>query len=119
MRHLQTTVKLAFPNIGREFVYDFPYDLDRNREEEAMRKFYEQEAPLYFALYGYAPMDVKILVDGIETGAYRACYQETLWHSFFKEGGGSWFGRFSPFSTSLIMFRHREDERSNELLKAA
>ena len=119
-RHLSTTVKLAFPNIGREFVYEFPYDLDRNREHEAFRAFYEQEAPVLFALYGYAPMDVKILVDGIETGAYRACYQETLWHSFFCEGGESWHGRFGHFSISLISFRYREDERSQqELLKAA
>lgn len=119
-RHLSTTVKLAFPNIGREFVYEFPYDLDRNREHEAMRAFYEQEAPLYFALYGYAPMDVHIETDDVETASYRACYQETLWHSFFSEGGESWHGRFTHFTFSLIELRHREDERNNvELLKAA
>ncbi len=120
MRHLTTTIKLVLPNIGREFAYDYPYDLDKNREEEAFKAFYEQEAPTLFALYGYAPMDVKILVDGIEVGAYRACYQETLWHSFFCEGGASWHGRFGHFSISLISFRHREDERNNvELSKAA
>ena len=59
-------------------------------------------------------------LDGIEVGAYRACYQETLWHSFFCEGGASWHGRFGHFSISLISFRHREDERNNvELSKAA
>ena len=119
MRHFETTVKLAFPNIGREFVYKFPYDLDRNREHEAFKAFYEQEAPLYFALYGYAPMDVHIIVDGVETGFYRACYQETLWHVFFSEGGDPWFGRFNPFSISLIELRSHNDKRNNELLKAA
>jgi len=116
-RHFTTTIRLAFPNIGREFVYMFPYDLDRNREEEAFRAFYEQEAPLYFALYGYAPMDVHIAVDGVETGSYRACYQETLWHVFFRESDDPWFKRFGPFSISLIEFRHRKEQR--ELSKAA
>ena len=113
-----TTIKLVFPNIGREFVYEFPYVHGINREEEAMRTFYEQEADTYFALYGYAPMDVHIELDFVEIGFYRACYQETLWHSFFREGGESWHGRFSHFSLSLIEFRYREDER-NQQLKAA
>ena len=107
--HLLTTILLVFPNIGLTCTYEFPYDLDRNREEEAMRAFYEQEAERWFALYGYAPMDVHIQTDGIETGAYRACYQEVLWESFFKEGGEPWHGRFNNFSLSLIERRYRED----------
>lgn len=109
-----TTIILSFPNIEREFVYEFPYDPERQREEEAYRTFYEQEADLYFALYGYGPMDVIIQRDSREVARYRSCYQETLWHSFFREGGESWHGRFSNFVTSLIEFRWREDERNNK-----
>ena len=106
-----TTVILSFPKIEREFVYEFPYDLSRDREHEAYRKFYEQEADTLFALYGYAPMDVIIQKDFREVACYRSCYQETLWHSFFREGGQSWHGRFQHFTLSLIEFRWREDER--------
>lgn len=35
-RHLTTTIRLAFPNIGREFVYMFPYDLARQAELRRM-----------------------------------------------------------------------------------
>ena len=118
-----TTVILQFPNICKEFVYEFPYDLSRDREQEAYRTFYEQEADTLFALYGYAPMDVIIQRDFREVARYRSCYQETLWHSFFKEGGESWHGRFQQFTLSLIEFRWREDEREcrekNVELKAA
>jgi hypothetical protein len=76
-----------------------------------LRQFYEQEAPVLFALYGYAPMDVTVETDGEETWQVAACYQETLWHSFFREGGEPWHGRIQPFITSLISFRWREDER--------
>lgn len=109
-----TTVILQFPKICKEFVYEFPYDLSRDRE---------QEADTLFALYGYAPMDVIIQADGVEVARYRSCYQETLWHSFFREGGESWHGRFPRFTLSLIEFRWREDEREyrerNVELKAA
>lgn len=106
----KTIVKLLFPNIGREFSYEFPYDLSRNREQEAYKAFYKQEAPTLFALYGYAPMDVSIQTDGMEVARYRSCYQETLWHSFFCEGGEPWHGRFPHFTISLIEFRYREDK---------
>lgn len=118
-----TTVILSFPKIEREFVYEFPYDLSRDREHEAYRTFYEQEADTLFALYGYAPMDVIIQKDFREVARYRSCYQETLWHSFFREGGQSWHGRFQHFTLSLIEFRWREDEwdyrEKNVELKAA
>lgn len=118
-----TTVRLYFPNIEREFVYSFPYDLECDREQDAYRTFYEQEAPMLFALYGYAPMNVTIKRDDEEVARYHSCYQETLWHSFFREGGESWHGRFPHFTLSLIEFRWREDEREcrekNFGLKAA
>ena len=107
----KTTIKLVFPNICKEFVYEFPHIIGVNREEEAFRTFYEQEAGELFALYGYAPMDVVIESDNVEVGRYKACYQETLWHSFFCEGGETWHGRFGHFSISLIEYRNREDER--------
>ncbi len=118
-----TTVILSFPKIEREFTYEFPYDLSRDREQEAYQTFYVQEADRLFALYGYAPMDVIIQADFREVARYRSCYQETLWHSFFREGGESWHGRFQQFTLSLIEFRWREDEREyrekNVELKAA
>lgn len=119
MRHLKTTIKLVLPNIGREFSYDYPYDLDKNREQEAFKAFYEQEAPTLFALYGYAPMDVEVLLEGIDVASYHACYQETLWHSFFCEGGESWHGRFGQFELSLIECRSRNDEFEKRETKAA
>lgn len=109
MKKSTTTVRLTFPNICKEFTYEFPYDIERNREEEAYHTFYEQEAPTLFALYGYGPMDVVIMADDMEVGRYRSCYQETLWHSFFCEGGDTWHGRFSRFTLSLIEWRHHED----------
>lgn len=110
-KHILTTVILQFPTICKECVYEFPYDLERDREQEAYRAFYEQEAPVLFALYGYAPMDVVIKTDDVEVGRYRSCYQETLWQVFFNEGGEPWHGRFPRFTLSLIEWRHREDER--------
>lgn len=111
-----TTVLLVFPNINRTFTYEFPYVPGIARDEEAMRTFYEQEAPTFFALYGYGPMDVEIQLDFVQVSRYKACYQETLWHSFFREGGKTWHGRFNHFIISLIEFRYREDVRR---LKAA
>lgn len=110
------TVRLYFPNICKEFVYEFPFDLSRDREQEAYRKFYEDEAPTLFALYGYAPMDVSIQTDDdVEVANYRSCYQEALWQSFFREGGESWHGRFPRFAISLIEFRYREDNRNMKI----
>lgn len=106
------TVVLKFPNIEKEFNFFYPHRMGTNRVEQAMRTFYEQEAPLYFALYGYAPMDVSVLLDGREVASYKACYQETLWHVYFCEGGDPWHGRFSHFELSLIEYRHREDNRA-------
>lgn len=111
---MTTTVVLSFPNIGKNFSYNYTYEHDRNREEEAFRTFYEQEAERLFALYGYASMDVSIQRDDREIACYHACYQETLWHSFFREGGEPWFGRFSRFTLSLIELRWREDGRLKE-----
>ena len=107
----KTIVKLNFPRINREFTYEYEHDMEQERVEPSLRQFYEQEAPELFALYGYAPMDVSVEVDGEETWQVAACYQETLWHSFFCEGGESWHGRIDRFVTSLISFRWREDER--------
>ena len=106
-----TTVLLVFPNINVTCTYEYPYDTNRGREEESMRAFYEQEAPTLFALYGYGPMDVHVQRNGVEVARYRACYQETLWQSFFNEGGEPWHGRFQHFVLSLIEYRYREDVR--------
>jgi len=114
------TVVLTFPNIDKEFSFFYPHRMDVNRVEQAMRTWYEQEADTYFALYGYGPMDVSVLLDGREVASYKACYQETLWHSFFCEGGESWHGRFSHFELSLIECRRRNEEcEQRELKKAA
>lgn len=107
----KTIVKLSFPRIEREFTYEYEHDMEQDRIEPSLRRFYEQEAPELFALYGYTPMDVSVETDGEETLQVAACYQETLWHSFFCEGGEPWNGRIQPFITSLISFRWREDER--------
>lgn len=107
-----TTVLLVFPNIERTFTYEFPYDPTKDRVEEACRAFYEKEAGLYFALYGYGPMDIKVLKDDRETWSICACYQESLWHVFFKESDNPWFGRFSRFATSLINYRHRYEQQA-------
>ena len=116
----KTIVTLMFPNIGREFRYEYDYNPGQNRVEQAMRQWYDEQAGELFALYGYGPMDVRVCVDDREVSFERSCYQETLWHSFFREGGEPWFGRFSHFSISLFSFRYREDERNNvELSKAA
>ena len=114
------TVVLTFPNIDKKFSFFYPHRMDVNRVEQAMRTWYEQEADTYFALYGYGPMDVSVLLDGNEVASYKACYQETLWHSFFCEGGESWHGRFSHFELSLIECRRRNEEcEQRELKKAA
>ena len=107
------TVVLTFPNIDKKFYFYYRHRMNVDRVEQAMRTFYEQEAPTLFALYGYAPMDVEVLHDDVEVASYHACYQETLWHSFFCEGGDTWHGRFSHFTISLIEFRYREDNRNN------
>ena len=106
-----TTVILQFPNIDREFAYEYPYDPKRDREEEAYREFYKQEAYTLFALYGYAPMDVTIKADGEVVGHYEACYQEYLWHVFFNELGGPWHGRFQRFTMSLMELRKHEEKK--------
>ena len=116
----KTTVALVLPNIGREFTYEYDYDLEQNRTEQAMRQWYDEQADTLFALYGYGPMDVTVRVDGEVVSSQKLCYQETLWHSFFCEGGEPWHGRFQHFTTTLYSFRYREDERDNvELKKAA
>lgn len=89
--------------------------MEQDRIEPSLRQFYEQEAPELFALYGYTPMDVSVAVGGEETWQVAACYQETLWNSFFREGGESWHGRIQPFITSLISLRWREDERNMKI----
>lgn len=113
-------VRLYFPNIDKEFVYCYPHDMEQNRVEQTMRQWYDEQADLFFALYGYGPMDVSVTLDGNEVASYKACYQETLWHSFFREGGESWHGRFSHFELSLIECRRRNEEcEQRELKKAA
>ena len=114
------TVVLKFPNIEKEFSFSYPHRMNINRVEQAMRTFYEQEAPLYFALYGYGPMDVSVLLDDREVASYKACYQESMWHSFFSEGGDPWHGRFCYFELSLMECRERNDEfEQRETSKAA
>lgn len=104
------TVVLSFPNIEKEFSFFYTHRINVNRVEQAMRTFYEQEAPTLFALYGYGPMDVSVLVDGSEVASYKACYQESMWHSFFSEGGDPWHGRFGYFELSLMECRSRHEE---------
>lgn len=115
----QEIVRLYFPNIDRTFDYTYPHDLNCSRLRPAMQEFYDKEADELFALYGYAPIDISVLIDGIETWSIKACYQETLWHSFFREGGDSWSGSFSRFTDSLMEFRWRDDKRNSQQLKAA
>ena len=104
------TVVLKFPNIEKEFSFFYPHRMNINRVEQAMRTFYEQEAPTLFALYGYGPMDVSALLDGREVFSYKSCYQETMWHAFFCEGGDPWHGRFCYFDLSLMECRESHDE---------
>lgn len=111
-----TTIKLFFPDINREFVYTYPHSFEADRECEAMEQWYREEAPTLFALYGYGPMDVTIYSRGMQVGFYRGCYQETLFNSFFNEGGDPWHGRFWHFACSLIELRYNKDQ---EKLKAA
>ena len=115
------TVRLYFPNIHKKFEYCYEHDMERDFVQDAMRQWYDQEADLYFALYGYGPMDVSVRCDDEQPHwAIKACYQETLWHSFFREGGESWRGRFSHFELSLIECRRRNEEcEQRELKKAA
>ena len=115
------TVRLYFPNIHKKFEYCYEHDMERDFVQDAMRQWYDQEADLYFALYGYGPMDVSVRCDDEQPHwAIKACYQETLWHSFFSEGGESWHGKFSRFTDTLMEWRYREDNRNNvELKKAA
>lgn len=108
----KTAVTLVFPNIEREFHYEYDYDLEQNRTEQAMRQWYDEHADELFALYGYGPMDVTVKVDDEVVSHERLCYQETLWHSFFREGGETWHGRFSHFTTTLYSFRYCEDQRT-------
>lgn len=115
----KTTVALVLPNIGREFTYEYDYDLEQNRTEQAMRQWYDEQADTLFALYGYGPMDVTVRVDGEVVSSERLCYQETLWHSFFREGGEPWHGRFQHFTTTLYSFRYREDQRRQEEISKA
>ena len=110
-------VRLYIRNIDKEFAYCYPHDMEQNRVEQAMRQWYDEQADLFFALYGYGPMDVSVTLDGSEVASYKACYQETLWHSFFREGGESWHGKFSRFTDTLMEWRYREDNRG--LSKAA
>lgn len=111
------TVELYFPNIDKVFYYNYRHRINVNRVEQAMRTWYETEAAMLFALYGYGPMDVEVKIDGLEVASYKGCYQETLWHSFFREGGEPWHGRFGHFELSLIEVRTAHDRE--ELRKAA
>lgn len=113
---ITTEVRLHFPNINRTFVYSYPHDFEQERVEQAMRQFYQEQAPILFALYGYGPMDVSVKNDGVEVTRYKSCYQETLWNSFFNEGGDTWRGRFHNFEISLISYRYNDDVKQ---LKAA
>lgn len=117
----KTTVKLYFPRIEREFVYEYEYDPEGERLTQALATFYEQEAPELFALYGYAPMDISVMDDGEEVWQVRACYEEYLWHVFFAEGGEPWHGRIQHFVSSLNGVRWRRDGNDEKvgLLKAA
>ena len=108
--YVTETVVLYFPNIDKVFYYNYRHRMNVNRVEQAMRTWYETEADTYFALYGYGPMDVEVKVDGVDVASWKSCYQETLWHSFFKEGGESWHGRFSRFELSLMECRRRNEE---------
>lgn len=108
-------IKFTFPNIEKTFTYSYPNaSMEECCEEKAMRDFYEHHAPTLFALYGYAPMNVEIFSNGEQVGAYKSCYQETMWDEWFNQGGEAWFGRFGPFTTALYCFRYREDERNKK-----
>ena len=117
----KTIVRLYFPNIEREFKYEYDYDVNQERVGQALSTFYEQEADELFALYGYAPMDISVQADGEEVWQVKACYEEYMWHVFFAEGGEPWHGRIQQFVTSLISCRWRRDynDEKVELLKAA
>ena len=107
------TVRLYFPNIHKKFEYCYEHVMGRDYVQEAMRQWYDQEAGLLFALYGYGPMDVSVRCDNEQPHwAIKACYQETLFSSFFREGGVSWHGRFSRFTDTLMELRYRDDNPS-------
>ena len=94
-------MRLVLPTRGREYTYTFPYDLNRNREEQAMRMFYEQECPTLFALSGYyCPLDVHVYADEQEVAVSRLCYCEGMWSIFFQqdERNDPWHKRYSHFS---------------------
>ena len=107
----KVVVQLSFPNIDKVFPYTYASDMERSHAREAMREWYEEYADKLFALYPYGPMNVSVSVDGHETWFVKACYQETLWHAFFREGGDPWCGRFPQFVTALMQFRSREERR--------
>lgn len=112
-------VILTFPTIDKQVVYGFSSTMptngvDRDVTQLAMREFFEHYALLWFALYGYAPMNVSVTIDGKDVASYAACYQETLWHEFFAEGGRPWFGRFQCFVFSLIEHRNRMDNNKRK-----
>lgn len=113
----KTTVRIVLPTRGREYTYTYPYDLSQNREEQAMRTFYEQECPNLFALAGrYCPLDVHVSVDYEEVSMSRLCYCEGLWSIFFEqdERHDPWHKRYSHFSISLYEYRYREEQREQQ-----
>ena len=110
-----STVRIVLPTRGREYIYTYPYDLNGNPEERAMRDFYRQECPTLFALAGqYCPINVHTYADEREVGMSRMCYCEGLWQVFFDEPDerlDPWHKRYGHFSISLCERRWREDQR--------
>ncbi|MFW5563383.1 MAG: hypothetical protein ACOCNX_00650 [Prevotella sp.] len=109
----EVEIRLNFPNIDKDFTYEYVNaDMWTNYVEDAMQQFFENTAPILFALYGYAPMDVTIIRDGYKVGFLAMCYQETFWHVYFAEGGEPWHGRFSQFTDALIETRYRKEHQA-------
>lgn len=103
-------VRLRFPNIDKVFSYRYENaDMEHGYVERSFKAFYMDVAPVLFALYGYAPMDVEIYTAGENIFAWHSCYQETLWGAYFDEGGRAWYGRFNPFLDSLSECRRAHE----------
>lgn len=106
-------VRLYFPNTLRDFHYTYDVaNMEDDYVHSAMWQFDSEQADTVFGLYGYAPMDVSVIVNGEEVSTFKLCYQETLWHVFFREHGGPWHGRFQYFLLTLIERRYAEEHKA-------
>lgn len=114
MKKIETVeVRLYFPNTLRAFLYSYDVaNMEDDYVHSAMWTFDSEQADTVFGLYGYAPMDVSVIVNGETVSSFKACYQKTLWHVFFREHGGPWHGRFQHFLLSLIEHRYRMEHKA-------